>query len=292
MSPERREPAAGLPAAYESPWRRLGADLVAVAASLRLRLRELLRRNAAAELPRPGFWPASLAALFWPLLLLLLVALFGGLGLRLVLPGPLAPPSPEQAPAAADAPGRHSMGEEPAAAGRSEPAGDKADEADDNDDADPAAWPSPAGGAGADSPPPGADQPPNTTQPPAVPPEAGGPVAAAGLQAAAPDAAQPPPLEPSAEELLQRALQADDPHPWFVALELRAPESLLRATITPGFTALAEQERSRLASLWLERARSLGYERLELCDLRGRLLGRPALVGSGMILLDSPPAPS
>ena len=267
MSPERREPAAGLPAAYESPWRRLGADLVAVAASLRLRLRELLRRNAAAELPRPGFWPASLAALFWPLLLLLLVALFGGLGLRLVLPGPLAPPSAEQAPAAADPPGRHGTGEEPAR-------------------------PSLAGGAGADSPPPGADQPPNTTQPPAEPPEAGGPVAAAGPQAAAPDAAQPPPLEPSAEELLQRTLQADDPHPWFLALELRAPESLLRATITPGFAALAEQERSRLASLWLERARSLGYERLELCDLRGRLLGRTALVGSGMILLDSPPAPS
>jgi len=289
MSPERREPAAGLPAAYESPWRRLGADLVAVAASLRLRLRELLRRNAAGELPRPGFWPATLAALFWPLLLLLLVALFGGLGLRLALHGPLVPPSAEQAPAATDAPGRHGTGEEPAAAGRSEPAGDKSD---DNDEADPAARPSLAGGAGADSPPPGAHQPPDTAQPPAEPTEGGGPVAAAEPQAAAPEAAQPPPLEPSAEELLQRALQADDPHPWFLALEVRAPESLLRATITPGFTPLAEQERSRLASLWQERAQSLGYERLELCDPRGRLLARTALVGSGMILLDSPSPPS
>jgi len=35
----------------------------------------------------------------------------------------------------------------------------------------------------------------------------------------------------------------------------------------------------------------LGFERLELRDLGGREIARSALVGSGMILLDSLPSP-
>ena len=46
-------------------------------------------------------------------------------------------------------------------------------------------------------------------------------------------------------------------------------------------------ERRSLAERWLVRAQELGYERLELMDPTGRTLGRPARVGSGMILLDS-----
>ena len=44
-------------------------DLRDVAASAGLKLRELWRRNRQGDLSVPGFWPISLASLFWPLLL-------------------------------------------------------------------------------------------------------------------------------------------------------------------------------------------------------------------------------
>ena len=44
-----------------------------------LKLRELVRRNREGDLSVPGFWPHSLAAFFWPLLLALGLAVVGGL---------------------------------------------------------------------------------------------------------------------------------------------------------------------------------------------------------------------
>jgi hypothetical protein len=52
---------------------------------------------------------------------------------------------------------------------------------------------------------------------------------------------------------------------------------------------LEEAERRSLVERWWERCQALGYERLELLDRGDRLLARTARVGSGMILLDSPP---
>lgn len=75
------------PTPYENPWGLLGRDLVAVAASLGLRLRELWRRNRQGDLSVPGFWPVALAPLFWPLLLAL------GLALAVALPVALPPPA-------------------------------------------------------------------------------------------------------------------------------------------------------------------------------------------------------
>jgi hypothetical protein len=72
---EGRRAGSDLPAEYVDPWRLLRSDLRAVLASLRLRLRELWRRNREADLWRPGFWPEALAAWFWPLLLILLLFL-------------------------------------------------------------------------------------------------------------------------------------------------------------------------------------------------------------------------
>ncbi|MFN7898220.1 MAG: hypothetical protein ACK5N0_00950 [Synechococcaceae cyanobacterium] len=84
-----------LPALYVSPWRLLRQDLVAVLASLRLKLWEMGRRNASGELPRPGFWPNRLAAWFWPLLLTLgltlLLALAGMVRHGMASPPDLAP---------------------------------------------------------------------------------------------------------------------------------------------------------------------------------------------------------
>ncbi|MEY3463259.1 MAG: hypothetical protein RLZZ468_1037, partial [Cyanobacteriota bacterium] len=98
---EPSRPAPDLPAPYESPWLLLRRDLVAVVASLRLRLRELWRRNREGDLSVPGFWPARLAPLFWPALLALGLALALGLGVR--LGSPLAPATSAPPPAGAPA---------------------------------------------------------------------------------------------------------------------------------------------------------------------------------------------
>ncbi len=68
-------PPSGLPAPYASPWGQLGDAARAVLATLRLKLRELWRRNREGDLSVPGFWPQGLAPLFWPLLLAALLAL-------------------------------------------------------------------------------------------------------------------------------------------------------------------------------------------------------------------------
>ena len=73
--PAGPDPAHPYPAPYEEPWGRLAFDLRAALASTGLRLRELARRNRQGELSVPGFWPRSLAWLFWPLLLALFMAL-------------------------------------------------------------------------------------------------------------------------------------------------------------------------------------------------------------------------
>ena len=73
--PAGPDPAHPYPAPYEEPWGRLAFDLRAALASTGLRLRELARRNRQGELSVPGFWPPSLAWLFWPLLLALFLAL-------------------------------------------------------------------------------------------------------------------------------------------------------------------------------------------------------------------------
>jgi len=73
--PAGPDPAHPYPAPYEEPWGRLAFDLQAALASTGLRLRELARRNRQGELSVPGFWPPSLAWLFWPLLLALFLAL-------------------------------------------------------------------------------------------------------------------------------------------------------------------------------------------------------------------------
>lgn len=79
----RDDPAGGsnLPAPYRNPWFALADDLRAALADLGLRVRELRRRNGDGSLWRPGWWPAGLAPLFWPLLLALTLAVLVGLAL-------------------------------------------------------------------------------------------------------------------------------------------------------------------------------------------------------------------
>ena len=72
-----------LPAPYVSPWKELARNLQALWADLGLRIRELWRRNSEGDLSVPGFWPADLAPLFWPVLLALSLALLVGAGVQL-----------------------------------------------------------------------------------------------------------------------------------------------------------------------------------------------------------------
>jgi hypothetical protein len=108
---------------------------------------------------------------------------------------------------------------------------------------------------------------------------------------AAPDASSPSPAaapQPSFSAL-RTELVGDDPAPWILELEAFPAQSLLRLHLDLPFSALEEAERRGLVERWWERCQALGYERLELLDRGDRLLARTARVGSGMILLDSPP---
>ena len=97
-------PPSDLPAPYRSPWKRLGEDLEAVGADLVLRGRELWRRNGEGNLWRPPFWPRTVAASFWPLVLaaVLVVGLVVGLGSRRGAPPPVPGAEGERAGASAE----------------------------------------------------------------------------------------------------------------------------------------------------------------------------------------------
>jgi len=128
--------------------------------------------------------------------------------------------------------------------------------------------------------------------PPPTSPRAPAPGSGSADPAAAPAAASAGPVDGDAQAaLLLRALLGEMPPTWAMAVETSAAEGLLRLRLDAPFAALPLAERQRLADGWLARSQDLGYERLELVDGRDRPLGRPARVGSGMILLDSSDAP-
>ncbi len=237
-------PPSDLPAPYASPWGRLAQALRAVLASLRLKLRELCRRNGEGDLSVPGFWPKGLAPLFWPLLLATLVALLlalagqawrgvthradrpgGDPAAPLVAPTTPSPPSPPMPPPSLPAP---------------------------------------------ELPAPTASTPPAEAVTVPIPAAVGTP--------------EPPPaleLDP-----LLALLERDDPQHLIASAHPEPAEGRLVLTMVPAYAGLAPAGRRRWAERWQERARGLGYERLELMDDQQRLLARDALVGSGMILLD------
>lgn len=255
MSPSRPESRSGLPASYESPWRRLGADFRDVLASCSLKLRELWRRNAEGDLSLPAFWPAALAALFWPLLLALVLAAALGAG---VLLAQRAQPGPSGAPGAAAAVAP--LQEEAASA---------------------VADPLPAEA------PPAPTTVVETSGPERLPESQPGEVPAPAAQAAGESVPVPEPAPPSPQQQLLQALEGGADAALLIALESDPAAALLRLRVKADFAALPEPEQRRLAAHWQERARSLGYERLELRGSDGQLLARPARVGSGMILLES-----
>jgi len=277
---EQRSP---LPVPYEDPWRRLATDLAALVAGGGLKARELWRRNGEGSLALPGFWPRSLAALFWPLLVALGLALLVALTQSLPAWWSTGPGAGRPGAVALDASGRR-----PDAAGGGRPAptdapampaplapvrgegvgdgGDGATMATDPTIADTAT------GAGPDASASGMTGPGSALD---AMPE---PEADAATTAAAPSTAPPS---------LLAELVGVDPPAWVLGLEQRPAEGLLRLRLGAGYGQLSAADQTILAERWLARCRELGYERLELLDPADHLLARPARVGSGMILLDS-----
>jgi hypothetical protein len=257
------DPPAGrdLPAPYRDPWGRLAEDLRAVAASERLRLWQLARRNRQGDLPVPGFWPRDLRAWFWPLLLGLSLAVAVAL-ITLALtalpadrPARVAPP-----PVVAPAPPEPEMGENRPKDAPEEPP--ERSEAATSPAAEPAASP-PAGSAPAGA---SAASPPAGSAPAGPPP--------------------PPPKQQPIDPLLAQ-LQPADPLGLIRAARQLPARSCLVLEVAEAFAAQPPAQAQRQAEAWRVQALELGYERLELLDRGGRLLGRTARVGSGMILLSS-----
>ena len=277
MSVDRSESGSDLPAPYEDPWLRLAIDLRAVVASLRLRLRELWRRNAQADLPRPAAWPARLAPLFWPLVggaaLALVLALVVAVGPRLA--GGFARVG---APPAAPRPELPAAGGDPLDLNR-------LDSRDPGPEAPGSSLPSLLPELAPTIPEIAAETlAPMADSPAFGPPEAGG--ADTTSQVLGPLSPATEPVEPT----LLGELVGDDPPSWILDLEARPADSLLRLRLDGGFRSLERAAQRDLANTWLGRSRALGYERLELLDRHDQLLARTARVGSGMILLDSLPS--
>ena len=63
-----------------------------------------------------------------------------------------------------------------------------------------------------------------------------------------------------------------------------ADQGVLELTPSDGFAALSTSSRQQQADHWLELSRSIGYDNLQLVDATGKLVGRSAQVGEGMIL--------
>ena len=238
-----------LPAPYVSPWREFGRNLRALGADLGLRIRELWRRNREGDLSVPAFWPRDLAPLFWPLLLVLLLALPAA-GLRWLLGSTAVPAtasSPQQ-PAFEAAPSLNLSGE----VARVERARVMALPMDD------------ALSSLADQ-----------TVSPAPEPER-----QRELEPPAPRALQ---LDP----LLALMIEGDSSADLLQAAEpdLQANRLLLRVTPSAwiGLTAAARKQQ---AETWLSTAEDLGYGALWLVDDQDRPLARSARVGDGMILFD------
>lgn len=61
-------------------------------------------------------------------------------------------------------------------------------------------------------------------------------------------------------------------------------QGVLELTPSDGFATLTTSARQRQADHWLDLSRSIGYDNLQLVDATGKLVGRSAQVGEGMIL--------
>ena len=103
-------------------------------------------------------------------------------------------------------------------------------------------------------------------------------------------AAVPKQAEPSAApvEPLLELLKLDHSDDLVDRLRPRADQGLMELIPSKTFSALSMAERQQQADVWLAQLQDDGYDRLVLLDEQGRLLGRSAQIGGGMILWSTP----
>ena len=219
-------------------------------ADIGLRIRELSRRNREGDLSVPAFWPRSWAPLFWPLLLVLVLA-YPIVGLRWLslsrsVPAPAEEISPDPS-ASLSLSLQDNVADEPAISGLPEATLES-----DRDVAEPFS------DIGSSS-----EQPiPSRTAPPA-----------------------PPTLQ--IDPLLDLMINGDTPNNLLDSAEpdLRANRLVLRVSPS-GWRALSADSRQQQAETWQSIAEDLGYGALMLVDDEDRSLARSARVGDGIILFE------
>lgn len=219
-------------------------------ADIGLRIRELSRRNREGDLSVPAFWPRSWTPLFWPLLLVLVLA-FPIVGLRWLslsrsVPAPAEQTSPDPS-ASLSLSLQDNVADEPAISGLPEATLES--------DRDVAELFSDIGSS--------SEQPiPSRTVPPA-----------------------PPTLQ--IDPLLDLMINGDTPNNLLDSAEpdLRANRLVLRVSPS-GWRALSADSRQQQAETWQSIADDLGYGALMLVDDEDRSLARSARVGDGMILFE------
>lgn len=219
-------------------------------ADIGLRIRELSRRNREGDLSVPAFWPRSWTPLFWPLLLVLVLA-FPIVGLRWLslsrsVPAPAEQTSPDPS-ASLSLSLQDNVADEPAISGLPEATLES--------DRDVAELFSDIGSS--------SEQPiPSRTAPPA-----------------------PPTLQ--IDPLLDLMINGDTPNNLLDSAEpdLRANRLVLRVSPS-GWRALSADSRQQQAETWQSIADDLGYGALMLVDDEDRSLARSARVGDGMILFE------
>lgn len=281
-----------LPAPYAPPWKRLGEDLVATQAWLRLKGRELWRRNLEGSLPVPSFWPRQALQLFWPLALaatLLLVLIWSQ---QRLLPSAMRQEFTNEPRQGASATGLDGTSSQPSGI---------TTEAEQSQEPLVLQRGAEATGSRPDLP---SNRFPGPLDPPAVgsaAPEGteGEPPGAAGSRPTPSEAAPTPEPETGdrqdmateAEQLLSE-WGADDPDRLIGAISPEPANATVTLQLNDSFLALPEAERQHWADRWLARASELGYGHLELRHPVQGLIGREAKVGSGMILLQPSDGPT
>jgi hypothetical protein len=252
-----------LPASYRNPWQTLGENLQAVVADTRLRGRELWRRNGQGTLWRPIWWPADLAPVFWPLLLVLATALLAAL----ISAGWMA-----LRPLAGDVPLESSM---PPSSAPAELATSLQAPGEPLPDAPSLSVPEVSAAGETSSAPATKDLEPSVAEQEPEPDE--------------PEVLVPP--EPTPVDPLEALLQRPEAEGLLIGARVLPDQVSLVLEVAPGFANLSAAERQRRAEQWQQWATELGYDHLELRDSRSGLLARDALVGSGMIVLSEQPRP-
>lgn len=126
------------------------------------------------------------------------------------------------------------------------------------------------------------DQVPGAESPQAAPSASGDATPSADATANTP---RPSPAEQEALRL-RAAWSVGEGEPLIAAISPEPATATLTLVLDDAFLALRADARERLAERWRQQALEEGYSHLRLRESQGRLLGREARVGVGMVMLE------